>query len=77
MQYMKRFSADATRSLLNEHRTAELFDIKVSTLRKWRWSGDGPEFIKIGAAVRYDPETLRAFIDAGRRRSTSERGGAV
>ncbi len=45
---------------------------EVATLRRWRWGGKGPPFIKIGGAVRYDPTDLTAFIEAGRRTSTSE-----
>ena len=63
--------------LVNEHRAAEILGLKVSTLRRWRWAGNGPEFVKIGAAVRYDLAVLQAFIAAGRRRSTSDTGDAL
>jgi predicted DNA-binding transcriptional regulator AlpA len=75
-----RFPAAATSpypiggSLLNEHRAAEFLGLKVSTLRRWRWAGRGPPFIKLGSAVRYDPRELDEFVDAGRRRSTSDTG---
>ena len=65
------------KGLLKEHPTAEVLGIEVSTLRRWRWSGEGPPFIKVGNAVRYDPRDLAAFIDNGRRRSTSDTGGAA
>ena len=60
--------------LITEHETAERLSIRVCTLRKWRWEGRGPRFVKIGAAVRYDPADVDAFIEAGRRRSTSDPG---
>jgi predicted DNA-binding transcriptional regulator AlpA len=60
--------------LVNEHQAAELLGLKVSTLRRWRWAGTGPSFVKIGAAVRYDPNTLRCYIDDQRRSSTSDVG---
>jgi len=60
--------------LLNEHEAAARLGVKVSSLRKWRWAGRGPQFIKIGAAVRYDPADLQDFIEAGRRSSTSDTG---
>ena len=63
--------------LLNEHEAAARLSVKVSTTRKWRWAGRGPQFIKIGAAVRYDPADLQEFIDAGRRTSTSDQGAEV
>jgi predicted DNA-binding transcriptional regulator AlpA len=61
-----------TATLLREKQAARFLAIEVSTLRRWRWAGTGPQFIKIGAAVRYDPADLRAFIRAGRRSSTTE-----
>ena len=60
--------------LIKESEAAERFGLQVSTLRRWRWAGCGPRFVKIGAAVRYDPADLDAFIEAGRRRSTSDPG---
>ena len=61
-------------TLLNEHEAARWLNRKAATRRRWRWGGKGPPFIKIGAAVRYDPADLSAFIEAGRRTSTSDPG---
>ncbi len=58
--------------LVNETAAAMILALSVKTLRRWRWAGKGPRFVKIGAAVRYDPADLSAFIEAGRRNSTSE-----
>ncbi|MCH8238996.1 MAG: helix-turn-helix domain-containing protein [Proteobacteria bacterium] len=63
--------------LLTELEAAALLSVKPTTLRRWRWAGHPPRFIKIGAAVRYDPEDLQNFIEAGRRSSTSDRGTEV
>ena len=60
--------------LVNEAGAALVLSLSVKTLRRWRWAGRGPRFIKIGAAVRYDPADLVAFIEAGRRQSTSDLG---
>lgn len=70
---MLRMKQSADR-LLTEHEAAELLALRVATLRRWRWAGRGPRFAKIGAAVRYDPAELRAFIEAQTRRSTSDTG---
>lgn len=61
-------------TLVNEAGAAHVLSLSVKTLRRWRWAGKGPRFIKIGAAVRYDPADLIAFIEAGRRNSTSDPG---
>ena len=62
--------------LLNEKEVASTLNIKVATLRRWRWAGKGPVYRKLGAAVRYHPADLEAFMEAGRRTSTSDRGEA-
>ena len=63
--------------LLKEHEVARVLNVEVATLRRWRWAGQGPRFIKVGAAVRYDPADLNAFIKAGVRTSTSDFGDAA
>lgn len=66
-----------TNRLLHEAEVAKILSVKVSTLRRWRWAGLGPLFIKVGAAVRYDPEDITAFIEAQRRSSTSDQSAAA
>jgi predicted DNA-binding transcriptional regulator AlpA len=60
--------------LLRETEAAPILGIEVATLRRWRWAGKGPAFRKIGAAVRYDPADLDAFVAAAKRNSTSDPG---
>jgi hypothetical protein len=60
--------------LLNERQAAEILNLKVPTLRRWRWAGKGPAFLKIGGAVRYDPAELDRFVGSARRTSTSDPG---
>ena len=66
--------AERVDPLLTEREAARRLALSVKTLRRWRWSGDGPSFIKIGRAVRYDPLELSAYIERGIRRSTSDPG---
>jgi len=58
--------------LLTESQTAERIAIPVSTLRYWRSTGEGPNFVKIGKYVRYDPSTLERFIQQNVRVSNAE-----
>jgi len=58
--------------LLTEEQVAEQLSITTNTLRKWRWLGKGPAFIKMGAAVRYEADTLATFIKSNVKTSTSE-----
>ncbi len=62
--------------LLKEGAAAAILNVEVTTLRRWRWAGKGPRFVKLGSAVRYDPADLSGFIEAGRRNSTSDQGEA-
>ena len=71
------FGAAPGNRLLNEHQAAYALGLKVATLRRWRWAGKPPSFLKIGSAVRYDPQVLAEFIVAARRTSTTDTGGAV
>ncbi len=60
--------------LFNEYQAAEYLNIAVTTLRRWRWVGHPPIFIKIGGLVRYQIEDLDDLIRVGRRSSTSDAG---
>ena len=51
--------------LLTDRKVAELLNISLSTIRKWRVYGKGPRFVKHGAAVRYREEDVRAWIESG------------
>ncbi len=64
-------------SLLKESEAARILNVEIATLRRWRWAGKGPCFLKIGDAVRYDPADLEAFMRGARRTSTSDDGTAV
>ena len=58
--------------LLTEREAAERLSVAVATLRRWRWAGNKLPFLKIGSAVRYDPDELDAYVESARRQSTSE-----
>lgn len=66
-----------TDHLLHETEVAKILSMKVATLRRWRWSGDGPKHIKVGAAVRYDPQTLKDYLAERERSSTSDPGDSA
>lgn len=56
--------------LLNEREASKALNIAVATLRRWRWSGKGPAFRKLGDAVRYAESDLQEYVDAGMRFQT-------
>lgn len=52
--------------LLDENEAAASLSVAVQTLRNWRWKGEGPRFVKVGARlVRYRRGDLAAFVEAG------------
>ena len=71
------FGATPSEGLIDEHEAARILGLSVKTLRRWRWAGKPPRFLKIGSAVRYDLAELASFIEAARRTSTTDTGVAV
>ena len=60
--------------LLTQQKVAEILGIRAATLEKWRVSGRGPRFRKVGALVRYDQRDLEQYLDNARRSSTADDG---
>jgi predicted DNA-binding transcriptional regulator AlpA len=58
--------------LLNPRDAATILGVSTSWLAKSRLSGEGPRFVKLGRAVRYLESSLREYIKARTRGSTSE-----
>ena len=66
--------ADTTshqRRMLRTEDAANYTGVSASTLNKLRLAGGGPEYIKIGKSVVYDPTDLDSWLSSKRRRSTS------
>jgi|SoiMethySBSTD1v2_1073268.scaffolds.fasta_scaffold45533_5 hypothetical protein len=60
--------------LLRPTKVEERYDIPVGKLAKWRCSGEGPEFLKVGAFVYYEEEAIERWLATKRRASTSDTG---
>ena len=50
-------------TLLNEHDVARITELSVASVRRWRLLRQGPKYIKIGAAVRYKPADIAAWLE--------------
>ena len=48
--------------LLTGKQAAAYLNLKPETLTKWRWAGKGPNYYRVGGAVRYSVADLEAFI---------------
>jgi predicted DNA-binding transcriptional regulator AlpA len=53
-----------TRRRWRERDIAEFTRLSVATVRRWRLLGQGPRYLKIGAAVRYRPSDLAVWLDS-------------
>ena len=50
-----------TRTCLNQTELAARWSISARTLERWRWTGEGPAFLKIGGRVVYRLEDIEAY----------------
>jgi len=50
---------------------AAYLGLSPNTLNRWRYTGDGPRFVKLGRAVRYRREELDDWVASCGRQSTS------
>jgi predicted DNA-binding transcriptional regulator AlpA len=53
---------NAIENLLNEHDVVRITGLSVATVRRWRLLRQGPKYLKIGAAVRYQPSSISEFL---------------
>ncbi len=51
-------------TLLNERDVSRITGLGVPTVRKWRYMGRGPKYVKLGASIRYKPEDITAWIES-------------
>ena len=57
--------------------TASYLGVARQTLARWRCEGGGPAFLKLGTRIRYERADLDRWLDAHRRRSTSDQSPAA
>lgn len=58
--------------MLSEQQAADTLCQSVRTLQKWRVTGFGPAYFKIGRSVRYRRQELLDWIESRRRAHTSQ-----
>jgi len=56
---------------LNQIELAARWNISHRTLERWRWTGEGPQFLKMGGRVIYRLEDVDAFEADQLRKSTA------
>ncbi len=60
--------------LNTERQEAERLNLSERTLQAWRTRGDGPPFVKLGRAVRYNPNETDSWLATRARRHTADPG---
>ena len=65
-----------TDELLNTDDVANYTGLSPVTLRKWRMTGTGPRFLRLGRAVRYRKAAVDAFL-VGREFATTTEADSV
>lgn len=65
-------STTTKRKMLRTRDAAEYCGSSASTFEKLRLYGGGPQYVKLGRRVVYDPADLDAWLAANRRASTSD-----
>jgi excisionase family DNA binding protein len=51
-----------SKEFYTEAEAADLLSISLSTLRRWRRSGTGPAWFRVGSILRYNQTALDEFI---------------
>jgi predicted DNA-binding transcriptional regulator AlpA len=57
-------ASNGIETLLNEHDVARITGLSVASVRRWRLLRQGPKYLKIGAAARYKPEDITAWLES-------------
>ena len=50
--------------LMTPPEVADLLQIPVSTLYRWRYERRGPASVRVGRVLRYKPSELQAWIES-------------
>lgn len=57
---------------LTPQNLAERWSLAPHTLSQWRWSGKGPQYLKLGKRILYRLDDVETFEQNKLRRHTSE-----
>ncbi len=66
-------AVSSNKHMLRTRDAARYCGMAESTLEKLRITGGGSRFIKLGKSVVYDPADLDDWLEANKRRSTTDR----
>ncbi|MEP0189761.1 MAG: helix-turn-helix domain-containing protein [Erythrobacter sp.] len=58
--------------VMRVNEAADYLGLSVSALNKWRVTGKGPKFVKLGRAVAYRVSDLHEWLEKQAKQSTSQ-----
>jgi predicted DNA-binding transcriptional regulator AlpA len=58
--------------LLDTIDVAHIYGVTPECIRRWRMTGAGPRFVRLGRAVRYRREAVDAFLQSREFSTTTE-----
>ena len=62
---------------LTQKEPARRWAISHRTLERWRWTGEGPDYLKLGGRVIYRLEDIMTFEAAALRRGDASQSAQV
>ncbi len=66
-----------TKLCLTQKELARRWTISHRTLERWRWTGEGPDYLKLGGRVIYRLEDILTFEAAALRRGEASQSARV
>lgn len=60
---------DAAKRFLSSQDLADMLDVPLSTVRKWRVKGTGPRGFMVGKHLRFDPADVQDWLAGLERRA--------
>ena len=66
-----------TKHCLTQKELARRWTISHRTLERWRWTGEGPDYLKLGGRVIYRLEDILTFEAAALRRGEASQSARV
>jgi len=62
---MRNINTETTREtsqLWTDRQVSEFLNVSLATIRRWRLTGFGPPFYRVGGSIRYSPEACTEWL---------------
>ncbi len=55
---------DGASKLWTDKQAAAFLSVSLASIRRWRLTGFGPTFYRVGASIRYDPQACSLWLES-------------